>query len=734
MKIGGWILVLMVSVCGGLRAELRLRAEFEGKRLSVAAVENGRIWLDDGGVRVPVPNVVTWKLDGDLEAEAEFLLWRVPGALRRPPNMSEKEAAVWTAAVLFPRTPSGKNWKDELIDWPAAKAPGGLAVAAWVVDGAVTRVGVAALPSGDWSDKFRIGVTLDVPREEIGGMPVAMFWAEGAFAKPERLFADAKQALAEKAARRGDVEGLRRLADEGAALAFANEKGWTLLHVAAAAGRTEVAEFLIEKAPVFFVSDYSKWQHSPLEEAVGWYRVETMKRLLTRGVGLQMRAFGQACEQGKTEMAKWMSASQKSWQFAGAYRYMIVNRAVANGHEDIAALLVQWSFLGPMSLDEKDELLVRAARLGYGQLAQALVGSRAAARLRVKGEPLLHLAARHEATEVMTALMGKGARWQDTDAAGKNALQAALLAGSREAALLLFKSGARLDVAAKDAGLYLEAAVAVDAAEILKDAIARDWKPDTAFPDGLSAHYVAMIYRARECLVVLKEAGAREDAAPGFPVFTSLGKLDAPPKPLMSLRLDDPYEAYESFPETKVPVKVLVDPQGRVQLPLVAAEINPRLRASVVAKVKTWRFEPMTVQGKPVGVAMSLPLTMPEAVAAIPVPFQWPVGVWGGNEVAEAKGVSQQPRMIKQTPPRYPNVSVRKNVTVTLRFVVDRNGDVEPGVEVVSSNNKAFNDAAVAAVLTWKFEPGFVSGQPVRTRFQAPIIFAPVEKTPKGSK
>lgn len=83
------------------------------------------------------------------------------------------------------------------------------------------------------------------------------------------------------------------------------------------------------------------------------------------------------------------------------------------------------------------------------------------------------------------------------------------------------------------------------------------------------------------------------------------------------------------------------------------------------------------------------------------------------------------PRVVKQEPPVYPFAMRRSGIKgeVLLAFVVDTKGNVVNPV-VVRSNNPAFDDPAIEAVLKWKFEPATVDGHTVNTQMSVPIIFA----------
>lgn len=83
-----------------------------------------------------------------------------------------------------------------------------------------------------------------------------------------------------------------------------------------------------------------------------------------------------------------------------------------------------------------------------------------------------------------------------------------------------------------------------------------------------------------------------------------------------------------------------------------------------------------------------------------------------------------KPTLVTQVPPYYPFEMKRQGIEgkVVLEFVVDEAGLPE-SIRVVSSTNPGFNDAAIAAVQKWRYNPGMVNNRPVKTLMQAPIGF-----------
>lgn len=87
--------------------------------------------------------------------------------------------------------------------------------------------------------------------------------------------------------------------------------------------------------------------------------------------------------------------------------------------------------------------------------------------------------------------------------------------------------------------------------------------------------------------------------------------------------------------------------------------------------------------------------------------------------------VDQPPRTLKATPPRYPFEAKQKGITgkVVLRFVVDTNGNAkEP--QIVSAEPKGvFENAALEAVVNYKFRPAMKGGKAVDCICKLPIAF-----------
>lgn len=99
-------------------------------------------------------------------------------------------------------------------------------------------------------------------------------------------------------------------------------------------------------------------------------------------------------------------------------------------------------------------------------------------------------------------------------------------------------------------------------------------------------------------------------------------------------------------------------------------------------------------------------------------------GEFKGTSIVTVTHLDRAPRAMARPAPVYPAAMRRDGVTgdVTIEFVVGVDGSVL-SAEAVRWSRREFVDAAVSAVLKWRFEPGTVSGRKVRFRMAIPIEF-----------
>lgn len=96
-----------------------------------------------------------------------------------------------------------------------------------------------------------------------------------------------------------------------------------------------------------------------------------------------------------------------------------------------------------------------------------------------------------------------------------------------------------------------------------------------------------------------------------------------------------------------------------------------------------------------------------------------------GAEVMDEDAVGDPPRPTERTPPDYPARARAQGQTgfVTVSFIVDVDGSAVDAHVVEAKPPGVFEEAALAAVSRWRFEPGRDQGAPVAVRVRQTLRF-----------
>lgn len=155
-----------------------------------------------------------------------------------------------------------------------------------------------------------------------------------------------------------------------------------------------------------------------------------------------------------------------------------------------------------------------------------------------------------------------------------------------------------------------------------------------------------------------------------------------------------------------VRMKLGLDAAGAI----IAAEpetsgVNAGVVASIRESLRAWRFAPARKGGEPVAGEIT-----------VSVICQPPI------KGSMAKMVP--PKARKQVPPQYPVAMQRYGLrgAVAVVFEIDTDGSVR-NPAIARSDNPAFDDHAIEAILKWKYDPATHDGQPVKTLAQQEIQF-----------
>lgn len=195
--------------------------------------------------------------------------------------------------------------------------------------------------------------------------------------------------------------------------------------------------------------------------------------------------------------------------------------------------------------------------------------------------------------------------------------------------------------------------------------------------------------------VIFNPASASVDTPDATPRLLAVTPVVIPSAMMIKLRDNTTAWGTISLDGSGVPQRVRLEPPA-----------SDKLLPFVDAALKQWRFAPARKGGQPVAADIRLAFL-----------FYPPTAPVAGNQ--------KPPRITRQTAPEYPYEMRQSGLVgqVNLSFVVDRMGSVVNPV-VTRSNNPAFDQPAITALLEWRFEPGTIDGRPVNTPMSVPIVFA----------
>lgn len=154
-----------------------------------------------------------------------------------------------------------------------------------------------------------------------------------------------------------------------------------------------------------------------------------------------------------------------------------------------------------------------------------------------------------------------------------------------------------------------------------------------------------------------------------------------------------------------VRMKLSIDAAGVVTAAQPEGEVKPKFTEAITTAVKSWQFAPARKGGQPVA-----------AEIVIPVLCQAPIKANAPKAIP--------PKIVSREAPLYPREMRRYGLEgqVMVDFEVGVDGKVVNPV-VFESDNPAFDEPALKALLTWKFEPATSNGKPVKTKMRVPLVF-----------
>lgn len=181
--------------------------------------------------------------------------------------------------------------------------------------------------------------------------------------------------------------------------------------------------------------------------------------------------------------------------------------------------------------------------------------------------------------------------------------------------------------------------------------------------------------------------------------------------------------------EGEVTVDFLVGVDGHVYNVHAVHSSHPEFEAPAVEAVRQWEFRPAMKNGRLADAHMQVPVgfTLTDAAATLTLA----AGTTSTSTIPGEKdhpatfsAPDSMPYPISHRSPSYPESMRQAGISgdVGVEFDVDANGSVM-NARVVSSSHPDFDEAALAAVRRWKFQPAVKNSRPVNAHLRDTLKF-----------
>ncbi|MBI5691150.1 MAG: TonB family protein [Verrucomicrobia bacterium] len=177
-----------------------------------------------------------------------------------------------------------------------------------------------------------------------------------------------------------------------------------------------------------------------------------------------------------------------------------------------------------------------------------------------------------------------------------------------------------------------------------------------------------------------------------------------------------------------------VGADGRVLDHLVLACSHRELLAEFQAGLREWEFVPARRRGEPIAVRTEVVFHFEARGAVVSLTATTAATAATRWVPTETISLACTPRELDRPPaaqvtisPTHPGPRLQPPLhqgSATVDFYVDAEGRPRMPV-VVASSHEAFGDAAIAALLQWRFSPPLRAGQPTAVRVRQTFVFTP---------
>jgi ankyrin repeat protein len=252
----------------------------------------------------------------------------------------------------------------------------------------------------------------------------------------------------------GDIEAVRALLDKDPALIRSRDKdGYTMLHLAAKAGRLQLVELLVAKGTPVNIRSHDGSNLTPLHLAAGENQLDTVTLLLEKGADIDARGIG-------SRYRDWNALAFASYNNHKSMVELLIQKGAAvktialwfaayKGYKDIAELLLANGAVIDIPGRKPWGPLHKAAEMGRPEMVQLLLEHGADVNRRSYGKSTpLHAIIfwKRDHKEVTRLLLAHGAKVNAANAYLETPLHQTARYGFTGSATLLLEKGAAVDI------------------------------------------------------------------------------------------------------------------------------------------------------------------------------------------------------------------------------------------------------------------------------------------------
>lgn len=179
-------------------------------------------------------------------------------------------------------------------------------------------------------------------------------------------------------------------------------------------------------------------------------------------------------------------------------------------------------------------------------------------------------------------------------------------------------------------------------------------------------------------------------------------------------------------------IEVIVQPDGSVGEASLASADHEAFGEAALAAVKLWRFEPATLDGKPVQKRVTIPFKFSAPVAQqLNARFKRKIFQEIPERVLTAKEYGKKLKATKPLKAVYPPAGKGAQANVQVKFVVAPDGStINP--DIIGKPPKQFLLPAILAISNAAYEPPMKDGKPVYVEMTAKLAFEPPQRAARG--